>query len=184
MRFCSTCGGPVLSRIPQGDNRERFVCAACSAIHYVNPRIVTGCLVTHGDAILLCRRNIEPRRGFWTFPAGFLETGKTIAEGAVRETLEEANARVELHGLYAVFNLPYIAQIYMFHRARLLDLDFCPGPESQEVQLFERGTIPWDELAFPVIRTTLERFFVDREQAQFPVHVVDLPRPTLPGFRG
>ena len=87
MRFCSTCGGPVLSRIPQGDNRERFVCAACSAIHYVNPRIVTGCLVTHGDAILLCRRNIEPRRGFWTFPAGFLETGKTIAEGAVRETL-------------------------------------------------------------------------------------------------
>ena len=184
MRFCSACGNPVRTRIPDGDHRERHVCATCGVIHYVNPRIVTGCLVTHGESILLCRRNIEPRRGFWTFPAGFLETGETIAEGAVRETWEEANARVELHGLYAVFNLPYIAQIYMFHRAQLLSLDFSPGPESQEVQLFVRETIPWDELAFPVIRTTLERFFTDRVDAHYPVHVVDLHRPTLPGFRG
>lgn len=177
MQFCSACGSPVRQRVPEGDNRERHVCDDCGVVHYVNPRIVTGCLVIHGERVLLCRRDIEPRRGFWTFPAGYLETGETIAEGAVRETWEEANARVVVEELYTVFNLPYISQIYMFYRAQLMNLDFSPGVESQDVRLFAREEIPWDELAFPVVRATLDHFYRDREVAQFPVRVEDLHRP-------
>jgi ADP-ribose pyrophosphatase YjhB (NUDIX family) len=179
MRFCSACAAPVEMRVPEGDNRARHVCTACGTIHYTNPRIVAGCLVVHDDRILLCRRDIEPRRGYWTFPAGYLESGETIAQGAVRETWEEATARVELDELYTMFNLPYISQVYVFYRARLVDGAFAPGIESQDVQLFSREEIPWNELAFPVVRSTLEHYFVDRETGHYPVRVEDLLFSTL-----
>ena len=169
MKFCSACGNPLTVQIPSGDNRERFVCTACDTIHYINPRIVAGCLPVWEDQVLLCRRAIEPRRGYWTLPAGFLENGESIASGAARETLEEANARVEDLSLYTVFSLPHISQAYMFYRAKLMDLDFSSGEESLEVRLFREQDIPWDELAFPVITQSLEFYFADRQQADYPV---------------
>lgn len=177
MKFCSACGAGVERRVPAGDDRERWVCAQCSTIHYQNPRIIAGCLPVHGDRILLCRRAIEPRVGYWTLPAGFLELGETSTEGAVRETWEEARANVYVEGLYAVFNLPHLSQVYMFFRARLLDLDFAPGSESLEVRLFEAHEIPWNELAFPVMRDALRWFLGDRRNEHFPVRVGDVRSP-------
>ena len=169
MKFCSDCGANVTITVPEGDNRERFVCTDCETIHYINPRIVTGCLPVWEDRIMLCRRAIEPRRGYWTLPAGFLENGETIAAGAARETAEEANARVRDLELYTVFSLPHISQAYMFFRAELADLDFSSGEESLEVELFREEDIPWSELAFPVITESLEYFFADRKTGSFPV---------------
>ena len=143
MRYCSHCGSADIGlRIPAGDNRPRFVCAACGTIHYQNPTIVVGCLPEWNGQVLLCRRAIEPRHGRWTLPAGFLENAETIGAGAVRETLEEANARVEIGELYTVISLPAINQVYMMFRARLADLDFGPGPESIEVRLFDEQQVP------------------------------------------
>ena len=177
MKYCSSCGNPVTRRVPNGDNRERFVCEACGTFHYQNPKIVTGCLPIYQRQVLLCRRAIQPRSGLWTLPAGFLENGETSTEGAVRETLEEACANVAIEGLYTVFNLPHISQVYMFFRAELLDLDFRPGWESTDVRLFHEQDIPWDELAFPVIRDTLQHYFRDRSSGIFPVHVGDIVYP-------
>ncbi len=174
MKFCSSCGNPVESRVPSGDNRERFVCNACGTIHYQNPKVVTGCLPLYQGRVLLCKRAIQPRSGLWTLPAGFLENGETSTQGAIRETLEEACANVSIEGLYTVFNLPHISQVYMFFRAELLDLDFKPGWESTDVRLFEEHEIPWEELAFPVIRDTLQHYFRDRSGGHFPVHVGDI----------
>jgi ADP-ribose pyrophosphatase YjhB (NUDIX family) len=174
MKFCSSCGEPVARRVPEGDDRERFVCGHCDVVHYQNPRVVTGCLPIHEDRILLCRRAIAPRIGFWTLPAGYLENGETTTEGALRETWEEARANVDIEGLYTLFNLPHISQIYMFFRARLIDLDFAPGPESQAVALFDEASVPWDELAFPVVRDTLQHYMSDRRENHFPVHVGDI----------
>jgi ADP-ribose pyrophosphatase YjhB (NUDIX family) len=174
MKFCSSCGNAVTRRIPPGDDRERFVCEGCAAVHYQNPRVVTGCLAVHESRVLLCRRAIAPRIGMWTLPAGFLENGETTTEGARRETWEEARANVEIEGLYTVFNLPHISQIYMFFRAQLVALEFAAGPESQEVALFDEATIPWDELAFPVVRDTLQLYFEDRRHNHFPVRVNDI----------
>ncbi len=170
MKYCSNCGNPVVVRIPEGDTRERFVCGACDIVHYQNPRIITGCMPVYEDRILLCRRAIHPRKGFWTLPAGFLENGETTQEGALRETLEEACARVEVDELYALYNLPHISQIYFFYRARLLDLDFAAGDESLEVKLFREQEVPWDELAFPVIRYTLEHYYSERSGGNFTLH--------------
>ncbi|MBA1272111.1 NUDIX hydrolase [Stutzerimonas azotifigens] len=169
MKFCNQCGGPVAELIPDGDNRLRFVCSSCSAIHYQNPRIVAGCLPVWEDRVLLCRRAIEPRRGYWTLPAGFMENGETTREAAERETLEEACARVRGLQLYTLFDLPHISQVYMFFRAELVDLAFSPGSESLEVELFYQRDIPWSALAFPTVGRTLECFFADREQQTFPV---------------
>ena len=166
-------------RIPDGDHRERYVCVTCGVIHYSNPRIVAGCLVVHGDQVLLCRRNIEPRRGYWTFPAGYLETGETIAQGAARETWEEATAQVQLDDLYALYNLPYISQVYMFYRARLQGGSFAPGIESQDVRLFSEAEIPWNELAFAVVRVTLTHYFSDRQRGEYPLRIEDILLPTL-----
>jgi ADP-ribose pyrophosphatase YjhB (NUDIX family) len=177
VNYCSSCGSAVAKRVPQGDNRERFVCEACGTIHYQNPKIVTGCLPVHGDQVLLCRRAIQPRMGLWTLPAGFLENGETSTEGAVRETKEEACANVAVEGLYTVFNLPHISQVYMFFRASLLDLDFAPGFESTDVRLFREDEIPWQELAFPVVRDTLEHYFRDRSTGIYPVRVGDIFHP-------
>lgn len=174
MKFCSACGQPVVQRIPPGDDRHRFVCDSCGAIHYQNPKIVTGCLPVYEGRVLLCKRAISPRAGLWTLPAGFLENGETTIEGAIRETREEACAEVRVHGLYTVFNLPHISQIYMFFRADLTRPEFRAGPESEDVKLFDETQIPWDELAFPVVRDTLEHFFHDRSAGEFPVRVGDI----------
>ena len=176
MNYCSHCGAPVSHRIPGGDNRPRYICDACGAIHYQNPRLVVGCLPVWQDRVLLCRRAIEPRLGLWTLPAGFMENGETSAEGAIRETLEEAGARVELLGLYSLIDIPDISQVYMLFRARLLDLDFAAGEESLEVALLDEAEIPWDRIAFRTVQTTLEHFFVDRRAGQFPLHVGHLDR--------
>lgn len=174
MNFCSHCGHPVTHKIPAGDNRPRYVCDECERIHYQNPRIVAGCLPIHEDRILLCKRSIEPRAGYWTLPAGFLENGETTAAGALRETEEEANARVEILDIYTMFSLPHISQVYMFFRARLLDLDFSAGEETADVRLFAEDEIPWDRLAFPVITQTLQHYFADRSSGQYPVRSLDI----------
>lgn len=149
--------------VPSGDTLPRHVCDACGAVHYRNPKVVLGCIPEwEDDRILLCRRAIEPRHGLWTLPAGFMENGETVQQGAARETLEEANARVAVGALYAMFNLPHIHQVYLLFRARLLDLDFGPGSESLEVNLFDANAIPWDALAFPVITESLRLFVADR----------------------
>jgi ADP-ribose pyrophosphatase YjhB (NUDIX family) len=181
MRFCSDCGAAAIAwRIPDGDNAPREVCASCGAIHYRNPKVVVGCLPEWDDRVLLCRRAIEPRLGLWTLPAGFLENGETLAAGAARETLEEANARVEVGGLYTVISLPQISQIYMMFRARLLDRDFGPGTESLEVRLFHEDEIPWERIAFRTIARTLRTYYLDRRRGAWPLHVSSLERRAHP----
>jgi len=186
MRYCSVCGSDRIElRVPAGDHLPRFVCAACGAIHYQNPKVVVGCLPEWDDRVLLCRRAIEPRHGLWTLPAGFLENGETVIAGAARETLEEAGARVEVGELYTMISLPHISQIYMMFRARLVDLDYRAGPESLEVRLFREDEIPWEELAFRTIGRTLRNYFLDRRQGAFPTRVSVIerrtPRPDLVG---
>jgi len=169
MNFCSNCGAPVTSRIPDGDDRPRFVCDRCSTIHYRNPKIVVGCIPEWEDKIMLCCRAIEPKSGKWTLPGGYLENGETTTEGARRETLEEACARVEIVSPYALLSIPHINQVYLFFRARLLDENYGPGAESSDVMLFSESEIPWDELAFAVVTETLKRYFNDRPKGLFPV---------------
>jgi ADP-ribose pyrophosphatase YjhB (NUDIX family) len=176
MKFCSACGSILVHEIPEGDDRHRHVCKDCDTIHYQNPRIITGCLPLHEDKVLLCKRAIVPRHGYWTLPAGFMENGETTTEGALRESWEEAKATIKLEGLYTLFNLPHINQVYMFYRGRLANLDFGAGLESLEVKLFSESEIPWDQLAFPVVNRTLELFFADRKKGHFPVHNEDLLR--------
>lgn len=176
MKYCSACGAQVSRRVPEGDNLPRYVCDECSRIHYQNPRIIAGCVAQWEDRVLLCRRAIEPRHGRWTLPAGFMENGETADAAAVRETLEEARARVELEHLYTLFSLPHINQVYLLYRGRLLDLEFAPGPESLEVELFREQDIPWDELAFPTITETLRLFFADRRRGRFEVHTGTISR--------
>lgn len=174
MRFCSQCGHPVELRIPTGDDRERHVCVQCETVHYQNPRVIVGCLPVAGERILLCKRAIEPRLGYWTLPAGFLENGETTLAGAQRETWEEAQAQVANPTLYRVFDLPHINQIYMFYRADLLGDRFGAGTESLEVELFRADEIPWRQLAFPVVIETLREFLADRELGEFPVRASGL----------
>jgi ADP-ribose pyrophosphatase YjhB (NUDIX family) len=176
MKFCSQCGAPVEQRIPVGEHLPRHVCPACGTIHYQNPKVVVGTIPEWQDKILLCKRAIEPRYGLWTLPAGFLENDETTIEGAQRETLEEATARVEVTSLYALFNLPHVNQIYVMFRARLLDLSFVPGSESLEVGLYDERTVPWNELAFPVIHQTLQLYYQDRRTGQFGTHTGDIIR--------
>lgn len=171
MKFCSSCGQPVSRRIPEGDDRPRYVCDSCNSIHYQNPRIVVGAIPVFGQRILLCRRAIEPRRGFWTLPAGFMENGETTLEGACRETWEEARARIEQPVLYRLFDLPHINQVYMFYRAEMPAPEFAAGAESEAVDLFEEEQIPWEELAFPVMTDVLRDFFEDRRQGRYRVRV-------------
>ncbi|MDP5072102.1 MAG: NUDIX hydrolase, partial [Congregibacter sp.] len=142
MKFCSQCGGSIALRIPQGDDRDRFICDACDHIHYVNPRVIVGCLPIYEDKVLLCKRAIEPRHGLWTMPAGFMENGETTEEGAARETWEEARARVSNLHLYRVFDVPYISQVYMFYRCSLDDGLFGVGPESLEPARYSEQDIP------------------------------------------
>jgi len=174
MRYCNQCGAEVTGKIPEGDNRLRFVCVSCEEIHYQNPKIVAGCIPEYEGKILLCKRAIEPRYGYWTLPAGFMELEETSHEAALRETLEEANARVAISELYAVFNLPNVSQVYMMYRSQLLDLDFSAGEESLEVKLFTENEIPWDDLAFTTIKYTLKFFFQDQRNKKFRLHTGDI----------
>lgn len=162
-------------KTPPADNRPRYICEQCEAVHYQNPKVVTGCLVEAGDGrILLCRRAIEPRYGYWTLPAGFMELGETTLEAALRETYEEALAQVEIDGLFTVFNLPHVDQVYMMFRSRLVNGEFGAGEESLEAGLFDQHTIPWDDLAFSTIRHTLRLFYEDQAQGRFRVHTGDI----------
>jgi ADP-ribose pyrophosphatase YjhB (NUDIX family) len=174
MKFCSQCGALVARRTPPGDTHERFVCERCQTIHYQNPKMVIGCIPEWEDRILLCRRAIEPRSGLWTLPAGFMELSETTAQAAAREALEEANAAIEIGELYSLYSLPHIDQVYMFYRGRLLNLDFSPGDESLEVQLFREHEIPWAELAFAVVAETLQHYFADRRAGGFRLHHGDI----------
>lgn len=176
MKFCSECGAPVEHRVPEGDNMPRYVCDRCQTIHYHNPRIVAGALATSGDRILLCRRAIEPRLGYWTLPAGFMENGETIEEAAARETDEEARARVEFHGLYTIINVPHINQVHMMYRGSLVDEAHEPGPESLATDLVHVDDIPWQELAFPSVRFTLECFLEDSQHGEFELHTTAIYR--------
>ncbi|MFG6415723.1 NUDIX hydrolase [Roseateles sp. DC23W] len=176
-KHCPNCGTEVELRVPADDSRERAVCPACHAIHYQNPLNVVGTLpVWEADGrVLLCRRAIEPRRGLWTLPAGFMELGETTAEGALRETHEEAGADIEMGGLYTVLNVMRVGQVHLFYRATLRSPDFNPGPESLEAQLFAEQEIPWDEIAFKTTRETLLRFFDDRRAGRgYGLHEIDI----------
>lgn len=175
MKYCSDCGQPVERKVPPGDHLPRAVCPACGAIHYRNPKVIVGCVPEWGDQILMCKRAIEPRLGLWTFPAGFLELGETSAQGAAREALEESGAPVEAGELFVVINVPYVSQVYMIHRARLLEPRFGPTSESSEVQLMREDEIPWERIAFPTIWHSLKFFFADRAAGKTgDVHTMDL----------
>ncbi|MDF1764026.1 MAG: NUDIX hydrolase [Oleibacter sp.] len=179
MKFCSQCQAEITWKIPAGDNRHRFVCEPCDLIFYKNPRIVAGTLPVFENKILLCRRAIEPRRGFWTLPAGFMENGESTEQGALRETWEEAQAEVVLGPLYSVISVPHINQVHMFFLAKMNTAQFAAGDESLEVALFDPKDIPWNELAFPTIVETLERYIKEAQiitSGELNVtHVLDIP---------
>lgn len=175
--FCSRCGSPTTEAIPEGDNRPRAVCNACGTIHYLNPKLVVGCLPVWEDRILLCKRAIEPRKGLWTLPAGFMENGETAGEGAAREAMEEANAHVEIGNIYTVYSLPQISQVYMMFLAKLVDPGVSPGIESLEVRLATEDEIPWDQLAFRMVTRTLKHFIEDRRSGVFVTRLGDIRPP-------
>lgn len=160
--------------MPADDNRDRAVCTVCSEIHYENPLNVVGTVPAWEDQVLLCRRNIEPRHGMWTLPAGFMELGETTAEGALRETIEEAGAHVRMGPLFSVLNVVRVGQVHLFYRAEMLDTHLDPGPETIEARLFREDEVPWDLLAFRTVRQTLELFFEDRQRGRFGVHTQDI----------
>lgn len=162
MNYCSNCGARVAQGTPAGDDRQRFICRGCGTVHYQNPKVVVGCVPEHRGRILLCKRDIEPRSGKWTLPAGYLENHETLEQGALRETIEETSAMVEIIAPYRLFNLAFINQLYLMFRARLLTADFRPTPESSEIRLFAEDQIPWEDMAFQVITKTLRHYFKDR----------------------
>ncbi len=174
MKHCSRCGGTIKLQIPQGDNRERHVCSECEHIHYQNPRIIAGCLAVTGDKVLLCQRGIEPQKGFWTLPAGFMENGETTQAAAMRETREEALAHVEDLELYTLTSITHISQVQLIYRCQLVGDNYGVGEESVAVNLFAEHEIPWDELAFPTIRHALEHYFSDRKKGVFQFRHMDL----------
>jgi ADP-ribose pyrophosphatase YjhB (NUDIX family) len=175
IKHCKNCGTAVVYRQPDdGDTKNRAVCPACNTVHYENPLNVVGTVPVWGDKVLLCKRNIEPRKGKWTLPAGFMELDETTAEGAARETVEEAGAQFEMQALFSVLSVPKVGQVHLFYRAKLTSDQFDPGYETQEAKLFAESEIPWDEIAFRTVKVTLERFFADRAVGVFGVHQVDI----------
>ena len=175
IKHCRNCGAAVVYRLPDdGDTRVRAVCPACETIHYENPLNVVGTVPHWGDKVLLCKRNIEPRWGKWTLPAGFMELGETAAQGAMRETDEESGAQIELEGLITVLSVPRVGQVHMYWCAKLLSEEFAPGHETLEARLFTEDEIPWDEIAFKTVLETLKCYFADRRSGAFGVHVIDI----------
>jgi ADP-ribose pyrophosphatase YjhB (NUDIX family) len=185
MKYCSECAHTVSLVIPPDDNRPRYVCEQCGAIHYQNPKMVIGSIpVWEQDgtvSILLCKRAIEPRLGYWTLPAGFMENNETTSDAALRETEEEAGANIQLHSLFSLLNVPHVHQVHMFYRATLLDLDFKAGVESLDVKLFTEEEIPWNDIAFPTVAHTLKFFFSDlakiRNGGAYEFHTHDILKP-------
>ncbi|OGA21429.1 MAG: ADP-ribose pyrophosphatase [Betaproteobacteria bacterium RIFCSPLOWO2_02_FULL_67_19] len=171
MKFCSNCAAPVVKRVPPGDSLPRWVCDQCGEIHYENPRLVVGSLPEWDGRLLLCRRAIEPRYGYWTLPAGFMENAETVGEGALRETVEEAGARVELGAAFSMISVPRVNQVHVFFLARVLDLKLKPGAETLEIRLFEESEIPWPEIAFRTVGMTLRHWFADRAGGRHGFHV-------------
>ena len=175
IKHCKECGTAVVYRLPDdGDTKERAVCPACHTVHYENPLNVVGTVPHWGDKVLLCLRNIEPRKGKWTLPAGFMELSETTADGALRETIEEAGAQVEMQGLFTLLNVARVGQVHFFYRARLLSDQFDPGTETIEARLFTEAEIPWDDIAFRTVKETLERYFADYHSGQYGFHVIDI----------
>ena len=177
MKFCSNCGSPVALRIPDGDERQRFVCTSCDTVHYQNPKLVVGCVPETADGrIVICKRAIEPRVGFWTVPAGFMENGETLQQAAARESQEEACADVEVGSLLSVVNVTHAHQVHVFFRARLRSEAINVGPESLEVKLVHEAEIPWSDIAFPSTEFTLRRYLEDRATGREGHHFVELQR--------
>ena len=165
----------VAYRLPDdGDTKSRAVCTLCHTVHYENPLNVVGTIPYWEEKVLLCKRNIEPRWGKWTLPAGFMELNETVAEGAARETVEESGAQFELEGFFSLVNVARVGQVHMFYRARLLSDVFEPGFETIEARLFAEDEIPWDEIAFRTVKETLERYFSDRRAGHFAIHAIDI----------
>ena len=180
MKYCSNCGEEVQLKIPEGDNRKRHCCNKCDSIHYQNPNLVVGTLPVKENRILLCKRAINPRYGLWTLPAGFLENGETVQQGAFRETLEETATEVEIKSLYAIFDIPQISQIYMLYIAKVKKNDFQPTSESLEVKLFDQNEIPWKDLAFPFVKSVLDHYFKDVKTGVFSLKNETIERPVKP----
>lgn len=176
MKFCSECGAALSVRIPEGDNLPRHVCDACQTIHYLNPKIVAGCILEWQGKVLLCRRAIEPRYGLWTLPAGFMENGESAVTAAAREAAEEAHAVGENLILCGLYSLTHVSQVYLMFRGQLKDGYASPGHESLEVQLCSKEEIPWNRLAFTVVHETLHQYFADRQAGAFQLHVGDIVR--------
>ncbi len=175
IKHCGQCGAAVAYRLPDdGDTKERAVCPACGTVHYQNPLNVVGTVPYWGDRVLLCKRNIEPRWGLWTLPAGFMELHETTTEGAARETVEEAGAQFEMQGLFTLVNVARVGQVHLFYRAVLTSDQFDPGHETIEARLFLESEIPWNEIAFHTTRATLECFFADRRRGEFSIHHLDV----------
>src|SRR4051812_5851388 len=175
IKHCRNCGAAVVYRVPDdGDTRERAVCPVCDTIHYQNPLVVVGTVPHWGDRVLLCKRNIEPRWGKWTLPAGFMELAETTEQGAARETDEESGAKFEMQGLITVMSVPRVGQVHLFYRAKLLSDVFDPGHETIEARLFTQDEIPWEEIAFKTVKETLVRYFEDRRKGGFEVHAFDV----------
>ncbi|MDD2808169.1 NUDIX hydrolase [Rhodoferax sp.] len=175
LKHCRSCGTAVVYRLPDdGDTKQRAVCPACHTVHYENPLNVVGTIPVWGDKVLLCKRNIEPRFGKWTLPAGFMELHETVSEGAARETVEEAGAQFEMGEFFSLVNIPRVGQVHMFYRAQLLSDQFAPGFETIEARLFDEQDIPWDEIAFKTVAETLKHFFADRRAGHYRTHVLDI----------
>lgn len=175
IKFCKNCGNTVVYRQPDdGDTKNRAVCPACNTVHYENPLNVVGTVPVWEDKVLLCKRNIEPRKGKWTLPAGFMELEETTVQGAARETVEEAGAQFEMQSLFSVLSVPRVGQVHLFYRATLTSDQFNPGFETMEAKLFAEADIPWDEIAFRTVKVTLEKFFSDRAKGSFGVHEADI----------
>ncbi|HYX65763.1 MAG TPA: NUDIX hydrolase [Burkholderiales bacterium] len=174
MKFCANCGAAVVRRVPPGDTLPRWVCDECGEIHYQNPKLVIGTVPENGGRLLLCRRAIEPRYGYWTLPAGFMENDETTGQAALRETLEEAGAAVELGAPFTMISVPRVNQVHLFYLARLNVLDFKPGEETLEVALFEEAAIPWKDIAFRTVAATLRHWFADRTRGSFGFHAEDI----------
>ena len=175
IRHCRQCGAAVAYRLPNdGDTKQRAICTVCHTVHYENPLNVVGTVPWLGERVLLCKRNIEPRKGKWTLPAGFMELGESTAQGAARETIEEAGAQFIMEDLFTVMSVPRVGQVHLYYRARLTSDQFDPGHETMEAKLFTQAEIPWDELAFRTVRETLVHYFADRQRGKFGTHAFDI----------
>jgi ADP-ribose pyrophosphatase YjhB (NUDIX family) len=174
MKFCSNCAAPVVRRVPPGDSLERWICDECGEIHYQNPKLVVGCVPERDGKLLLCRRAIEPRYGYWTLPAGFMENAETTAQAAMRETFEESGAQVELGAPFTLISVPHVNQVHLFYLARVRSLEAGFGEETLEVRLFDEAALPWKEIAFRTVAATLGHWLADRKAGAFAFHAEDI----------